>query len=110
MLLYSPHITTRLRYIAGFISNELFMDAIVLTDDKEQFIQATTPKLNYSDTTFGDDEFFIQSKSLLFETSIRTQVIECFEINDYKAFFGTGGSFPFDIFAAFFYLISLYEE
>src|ERR1700694_4519489 len=110
MLLYSPHITTRLRYIAGFISIELFNEAIVITADKEQFIQATTAKLNYSETAFGEDDFFIQSKPLLFETSIRPQVIECFKFNDHKAFFESGGFFPVDIFAASFYLISRYEE
>jgi hypothetical protein len=47
---------------------------------------------------------------LLFEKEIRGQNIECFEANGYRAFFKTEGDFPFDIFAASFYLISRYEE
>jgi hypothetical protein len=46
----------------------------------------------------------------LFETGVRRQTIECFEINFHKAFFETSGDFPFDIFAASFYLLSRYEE
>ena len=48
--------------------------------------------------------------SLLFENKITEQSIECFEVNGNKAFFKTEGDFPFDIFAASFYLFSRYEE
>ena len=41
---------------------------------------------------------------------IREQDIECFEANNYKAFFKTEGDFLFDIFAASFFLLSRYEE
>ena len=52
----------------------------------------------------------LQNTELLFEKAYKEQTIECFEINDYKAFFKTEGDFPFDIFAASFYLLSRYEE
>ncbi len=42
--------------------------------------------------------------------AIQPQTIACFETNGYKAFFKTIGDFPFDIFAASFYLLSRYEE
>ncbi|MBC7873658.1 MAG: polysaccharide deacetylase family protein, partial [Ferruginibacter sp.] len=38
------------------------------------------------------------------------QTTVCFEVNNQKAFFKTGGDFPFDIFAAAFYLLTRYEE
>jgi hypothetical protein len=47
---------------------------------------------------------------LLFETGIKEQPIDAFEVNGHKAFFKTGGDLPFDIFAASFYLLSRYEE
>jgi hypothetical protein len=110
MLLYSPHITPRLRYIVDFISKELFNEAIELTSDKARFVRYPLPRLNYSAAAFSEDEFFIGSTPLLFESGIIPREIECFELNYHKAFFGTEGDLPFDIFAASFYLLSRYEE
>ena len=56
------------------------------------------------------DECWIKPHSLLFERDIKQQAIECFEVNNQKIFFKTEGDFPFDIFAASFYLLSRYEE
>jgi len=110
MLLYSSHITPRLRYIIDFISKELFDEPIVIIDDKEKFINDNNPKLNYSDNEFSDNEFYIKPVSLLFENDIKKQPINCFELNYHKAFFQTSGDFHLDIFAASFYLLSRYEE
>jgi hypothetical protein len=110
MLLYSAHITPRLLYIVEFISKELFDEAIRITSDKEEFRQSRMPRLNYSDTEIEEDVFFIRNTSLLYETCIEPKQIECFELNYNKAFFETPGDFPFDIFAAAFYLITRYEE
>jgi hypothetical protein len=110
LLLYSEHITSRLRYIVGFISKELFDDPIEITSDKQEFQQSALPRLNYSGTEIAENDFFIRSTPLLFETGISPRVIECFELNYHKAFFQTDGDFPFDVFAAAFYLMSRYEE
>lgn len=110
MLLYSSHITPRLQYIVDFISKESFDEPIIVTDNKEKFANASDPRLNYSPADFSDAEFCITPVSLLFENDIKQQPIHCFELNYHKAFFQTSGDFPFDIFAACFYLISRYEE
>ena len=111
MLLYSRHITPRLRYIVDFISRELFDEAIVLTTDLAEFTRYDGPRLNYSETEFNEaSDFFIRPVPLLFESHIGPQRIECFELNYHKAFYETAGDFPFDIFAASFYLLSRYEE
>jgi hypothetical protein len=110
MLLYSDHITPRLQYILKFIGRELFEVPIVITTDKDEFIKYDHPKLNYSDVELSEDDFFIERTPLLFQNSISPQNIDCFEFNYNKAFFQTSGDFPFDIFAASFYLISRYEE
>jgi hypothetical protein len=47
---------------------------------------------------------------LLFETGIFEQQIDIFEVSNFKAFFKTKGDYPFDIFAASFFLLSRYEE
>ncbi|HWB93169.1 MAG TPA: hypothetical protein VG605_15005 [Puia sp.] len=109
MVLYAPHITPRLRYIVDFCSREQFDEPIRLTSDKEAFLAHPGPRINYSSEAI-DKVFSIVPVSLLFETDIRPQPVECFEVNGRKAFFASSGDLPFDIFAATFYLISRYEE
>ena len=82
-----------------------------LTIDSESFKKHDGPKINYSDLEIEGEIFILKNHSLLFEKNIKEQNIECFELNDYKAFFKTANcDFPFDIFAASFYLLSRYEE
>ena len=110
LLLYTHTTTPRLQYIVDFIGKELFDEAIQITTDEAFFKASKQPRLNYSGHEFSEEEFFIRNTSLLFETGIQPQTIECFEINFHKAFFETTGDFPFDLFAASFYLLSRYEE
>ncbi|WP_431213180.1 DUF7033 domain-containing protein [Puia sp. P3] len=109
MLLYSEHISPRLRYVAGFISKELLALPIRVTSDKEAFVTHDGPRINYSAENIPGT-FRIIPVPLLSETNISPQNISCFEHHGRKAFFATGGNFPFDIFAASFYLITRYEE
>ena len=82
-----------------------------LTIDKAAFKSYTGAKINYSDAKITDDEFYIENHALLFENDIKPQEVSCFTVNGNKAFFKTNSSdFPFDIFAASFYLITRYEE
>lgn len=110
MLLYSHTVTSRLKYITAFIGQQLQGKEIELTDDKNYFQSQSGPKINYSHERISDQEFRIQNTELLFENGISAKTIECFEKNGYKYFFKTEGDFPFDIFAACFYLLSRYEE
>jgi hypothetical protein len=110
LLLYTHTITPRLQYIVDFISSELFDEPVSITTNKAFFKQYNKPRINYSSQEFGDQEFYLRSTPLLFETGIWAQPIHCFEFNFQKAFFETQGDFPFDVFAAAFYLLSRYEE
>jgi hypothetical protein len=110
MLVYSLQITSRLKYITGFIGKEITGKPFELTDDVEVFKNYNGPKINYSGSRINNEELIINNCPLLFETTIKVQNIECFEINSFKAFFKTTGDYPFDIFAASFYLLSRYEE
>jgi hypothetical protein len=110
LLVYCHTITPRLQYIIDFFSKELFDEPIRLTADPAVFTASVDPRLNYSLHEFSEQELFIQSTSLLFETGIQEQPIQCFDVNFHRAFFETKGDFPFDIFAASFYLLSRYEE
>lgn len=110
LLLYTHTVTPRLQYIVDFFSKELFDEPIHITTDKAVYEATTFPRFNYSQQSGSEAEFFIHNTSLLFETDIREQRIDCFEVNFHKAFFQTNGDFPFDILAASFYLLSRYEE
>ncbi|MDR3716227.1 MAG: polysaccharide deacetylase family protein [Puia sp.] len=110
MLLYTTYQTPRLQYVIGFISEELFDEPLETTTRKEAFLLKDGFRLNYSETEFSEDEFYLRPVSLLFENDIRPRTIDCFELNYHKVFFETAGDLPFDIFAACFYLLSRYEE
>ncbi len=80
------------------------------TTDVAALNTAETPLINYSNQ-HGFGSFHISPASLLFETDIAAQSMACSTFNGNKVFFKTAGKdFPFDIFAASFYLISRYEE
>jgi len=110
VIVFSHTITPRLRYILDFIGRQTIGRPFQGVNDIVTFRQHTGPKINYSKERIADSEFRIQNTELLFEKGCNEQTIKCFEINNYKAFFKTEGDFPFDIFAASFYLMSRYEE
>lgn len=110
ILIYAHNSSTRLQYICKFIFNEQLGITHSITIDAEGFKNHDGPKINYSDIEMGS-AFTIKNHSLLFENNIKEQHPDCFDTNDYKAFFRINNSdLPFDIFAASFYLISRYEE
>ncbi|MES1221210.1 MAG: hypothetical protein ABUT20_37260, partial [Bacteroidota bacterium] len=111
MIVYVNTISYRLSYIADFIGKEIGGDNFFkLTSDPVVYKNSSAPKINYSDVQIDPGEFWLLPHSLLSRQTIEKQEINCFEVNGYKAFFKTGGNFPFDIFAASFYLLSRYEE
>ncbi|MGI8636431.1 MAG: DUF7033 domain-containing protein, partial [Segetibacter sp.] len=81
------------------------------TTDITEFKNFCGPKINYSKHRITQEESWIQPAKLLFENDIREQEITCFNFNGSKALYKTSaGDFPFDIFAASFYLLTRYEE
>lgn len=111
VVIYSHNTSARLSYICSFIFKELMGVDFSITTHITSFKNHNGLKINYSSRRIIDDEIFIRSTNLLFEKDIRDQSVECFETNDYKAFYQTTDSdWAFDIFAAAFYLLSRYEE
>ncbi len=107
LLVYSENISNRLIYVTNFIFNVLGINFKLITNINE-FNEYNGPKLNYSVKSF-ENSIQIIPASILFENIIKKQNI-IIERNNYPYFFKTNGNFPFDIFAASFYLISRYEE
>ncbi|MCK5822553.1 MAG: polysaccharide deacetylase family protein [Bacteroidales bacterium] len=111
ILVYVNNITPRLKYIFDLVFTDILKTSYSITDIKTFFTNSDGAKFNYSSEKF-DNELFIHSSDLLFQTWIEKQEIEVTDWNGLKIFFQTDSQsdLPFDIFAASFYLVSRYEE
>ena len=110
LLIYSPHITSRIEYTLDVIFGVVIKTNWKLTSDLKNFKEYKGAKINYSNSDLKEG-FHLGSFSLLSSTGIELQPLDVFKLNDFKAFFKVDKSdYPFDVFSATFYLISRYEE
>jgi len=112
LLIYVPKITVRHQYIFGLLFNEIYQIEYQLTDEKQDYLIAHTSKLNYSLTPICENEVFVEAYPLLNERGINEVSIKISKHKNCPVFFQTSNdnAFPYDIFAASFYLVSRYEE
>ena len=111
LLIYTPKITSRHKYIFKLFFNEIYQIKFQITEREDEFKAFDGAKLNYSNTSF-EDEIFIESIGLLNEKGINQQDINVSPQNNIPAFFQSqsDSSMGFDVFSASFYLVSRYEE
>jgi hypothetical protein len=112
LLVYTPQVNNRISYTFNPLFRELLNIDFKFTGVAEEFINEKGPKINYSKQKF-DDEIFFFSNDLLFESGIKAHEIVYIGFMGSKAFFpvyNKDSVFPFDPFAAVFYLVSRYEE
>jgi hypothetical protein len=111
ILIYSNTITNRLNYVLHLIFNDLMGIDYQLISNREEFISQQGPKINYSPERIGD-EIQICPSGLLFEDSIKPQVLEIAEWEGLKIYFRTSekADLPFDPFSASFLIVSRYKE
>ena len=111
ILIYTEKVTPRLEYIIRLILGELLGLNYSITHFVQEFHTFTGARINYSKQHL-DDCLQIVPNGLLFETDIKTQTIDTADWEGMKILFPTGNTetFPFDIFAACFFLVSRYEE
>lgn len=110
LLIYTPTNSPRLQYICQFICKELMGLSYEITTNNHVFASYKGAAINYSHQSFNNG-LHLAPINLLFEQGIAPQAITCFLHKGNKAFFQTGQeAYPFDIFAASFYLLSRYEE
>jgi hypothetical protein len=112
LTIYSPSgKTQRLDYIARHIFHEVSGIDYLIIRDKKTFLQQTGACINYSNENLCHGLQIIPH-GLLFEKGVREiQVTDMSEWKGYCCFFlQTQGDIPFDLFAASFYLLTLYEE
>ena len=110
ILFYATNVTPRLRYTIESIIGNLLGLNIVFTQDKDPFVAANMPKINYGLERFSANELFVESHNLLFEA-----IIKPYSIQKDGDFFNSRNinntaDFDFDVFARIFFLVSRYEE
>jgi len=113
ILVFTTHITPRVRYIFELLLGERLGLQPDFTDSHDAFLQASGPKLSYGQERIPDVLHF-HAHGLLTESTIRPlqpDVITdgqghviVFPSDEHK------GELPFDPFAAAFFLITRYEE
>ena len=108
---YPSESDKRLDYIARHIFNALLGIDFSIVSDKEIFLKEPSACINYSNENLHHG-LQIVPYGLLSEKGAREITdIEVFQWNGYSCFFRqTEGDIPFDIFAAAFYFLTLYEE
>ena len=112
MLILVPKTTNRLHYIFDLILKDLLGISFKLTTDNETFTSFNGPKFHYGNNQFWNEPFQ-KATNLLFEHDITEKELKIVDYKDVKAFFPVYNEksvFPFDIFAASFYLVTRYEE
>lgn len=111
MLIYTPQISNRVKYVFQVIFDDVWKIPYELTDDFQKFTDFSGPKINYS-LTKTEDDLFVFPSGLLTEKDIVDQDIVVSQWQDVPVFFqtSTNSILPFDIFSAVFYLVSRYEE
>jgi hypothetical protein len=110
VIIFSHTLTPRLQYVVDFLS-QYYNTPIRLICDEEKYLANTDPhRINYSYHRLLENEIWIHSHVLLFESTIRPVKIECFHHHRFKAFFKAEGDADFDLFAGIFYLLTRYEE
>ena len=115
MLILVNKRTNRLYYIFELIFKDLLGINFKITTDNEVFTSYDGPKFHYGTSQFWNEPFQ-KASSLLYERnihSIQDNELKIIDHNDTKAIFpvyNDKSMFPFDPFAASFYLVSRYEE
>ncbi len=110
LLVYTVNITCRKEYIFNFLLEYILGIPYQLTNDINEFSNYDGPKFSYSTSPLGTEIHFLETP-LLSETGITITELTFINYDNYEVPFPIDSSlFPFDIFAASFYLVSRYEE
>lgn len=111
-MIYTFHITNRIKYIMQYVFEERLGIEYLITDDKQVYKSAAASlKIAYANEPCDEGVYFYAAP-LLFEKGIKQiQLNEKF-VNGAAVLFvhDKNAALPFDAFAAIFYLLSRYEE
>ena len=114
LLILVPKITNRLFYIFELLLKEELGIDFKFTTDLEKYLSYQGPRLHYGQFPMEEEPaLFQQSVKILYERDIADQDLKIFNYKESKAIYQVYNDkslFPFDVFAASFYIITRYEE
>lgn len=110
LLVYANPLNARKRYIFQFLFTHILGVQIKLSDDLDEFLRSSLPKLSYSPNAL-EKEIHFKETPFLTEESVKEQNLAFTDFKQTQVPFPVKNSvFPFDVFAASFYFLSRYEE
>lgn len=110
LLIYTPKITARIRYVFSFLFRDMLACEYQLTESVEDFLNYRSARFSYGDKPLGSEIFF-KSSGLLQEHGLREIHVNYLYSKGLHGLFPVeGGEMNFDPFGATFYLLSRYEE
>ena len=111
ILIHTSIVKPRIIYVFRHFFYHRLGQEVSFTSDVSTFVAHSGPKMSYGDVPLGN-EFFVAANGLLIEQGINPVDISVFEWEGMPAFFASSekSQFPFDFFAASFYLMTRYEE
>ncbi|RDC57054.1 hypothetical protein DU508_07620 [Pedobacter chinensis] len=110
LIIFSSILTPRIKYIFNFIFKDILKAEVEFTGNVQHFLQSDQVKISYGEQPLADEIFF-KSTSILFSNKVDELNIRTTLFGEYQAPFPVQNSpFPFDVFAASFFMISRYEE
>lgn len=113
LLLYAPRQSERLSYTVPILFDVLVGIPCKVTNNLDVFIQYQGPRIAYADTSPVPGILSFPDSGLLWETGIRPIALEAVTVEDLPALFPiatTRHTWPFDLPAMAFFLLSRYEE
>lgn len=111
IIIFTTQITERLQYVCDFIFNRHFQSDFRIVSNIADVPDENALVINYSFQQLPFSTLSVKPNSILFQSNIQPQETEVFVYEGRPAFFRIEDSdYPFDIFAAIFFLITRYEE
>ncbi|PIF06333.1 MAG: hypothetical protein CSA36_02265 [Draconibacterium sp.] len=111
ILFYTEEITPRIEYITRLIFSRILQVKIAFTDSSDEFIKSELPKINYSHQKFGNELYIKPHRLMTLKALIRPNINPVWVDGEkYFCESSTDSLFPFDPFAASFYVVTRYEE
>lgn len=110
LLVYTPLLTPRIKYIFNFIFTDILKTNVEFSSNLAEFKVHNLPKISYADHPIGGELFF-KCSDLMLAHKIIPPVIKTTVFGDTIVPFAvTGSALPFDLFAASFFFLSRHEE
>lgn len=107
-----PRITGRVHYVFDLLLGKLLGVDYELQTVRDDFVAAEGAKLSYGSERVGEEPF-VKASKLLFERNVHlleTNAVTYEGLQCPFPVYGKNLMFPFDVFAASFFLVSRYEE